>query len=77
MPTSECIRPATPLTLEDAQRLIQRYLDYYHTVRLHSALGLVTPQEMLAGRQAEIHAARDRKLEQTRRLRQIRRQQAA
>ena len=37
------------------------------TVRLHSAIGYVTPQDMLAGRQTEIHAARDRKLEEARR----------
>ena len=65
------------MTLEDARRLIQRYVDHYNTVRLNSAIGFVTPQDMLAGRQAEIHAARDRKLEEARRLRQLRRQQAA
>ena len=74
---SECIRPGTPLTWEDARRLIQRYVDHYNTVRLHSAIGFVTPQDMLAGRQAEIHAARDRKLEAARAQRQLRRQQAA
>jgi putative transposase len=73
---SECIRPLTPLTLEDARRLIQTYVDRYNTVRLHSAIGYVTPQDMLHGRQAEIHAERDRKLEQARRQRQLRRQQA-
>jgi transposase InsO family protein len=73
---SECIRPLTPLTLEDARRLIQSYVDRYNTVRLHSAIGYVTPQDMLAGRQAEIHAARDCKLEEARRQRQLRRQQA-
>jgi hypothetical protein len=72
----ECIRPLTPLTLEDARRLIQNYVDHYNTVRLHSAIGYVAPADMLAGRQAEIHAARDRKLEQTRRQRQLRRQLA-
>jgi putative transposase len=73
----ECIRPGTPLTLEDARRLIASYVDHYNTVRLHSAIGFVTPNDMLAGRQAEIHAARDRKLEQARQQRQLRRQQAA
>jgi transposase InsO family protein len=73
---SECIRPLTPLSLEDARRLIQSYVDHYNTVRLHSAIGYVTPQDMLTGRQAEIHGARDRKLEQARRQRQLRRQQA-
>jgi putative transposase len=74
---SECIRPLTPLTLEDARRLVQSYVDRYNSVRLHSAIGYVTPLDMLAGRQAEIHAARDRKLEQARQRRQFRRQQAS
>ena len=72
----ECIRPLTPLTLEDARRSIQTYVDH-NTVRLHSAIGYVTPQDRLVGRQAEIHAARDRKLEEARRQRQRRRQQTA
>jgi transposase InsO family protein len=33
---SECIRPGTPLTPEDARRLIQQYVERYNTVRLHS-----------------------------------------
>ena len=71
----ECIRSLTPLTLEDARRLIQIYVDHYNRVRLHSAIGYVAPQDRLAGRQAEIHAARDRKLEEARRQRQLRLQQ--
>ena len=47
--------------------------DRYNTMRLHSAIGFVTPADMLAGRQAEIHAVRDRKLEQARQERQKRR----
>jgi putative transposase len=74
--TGECIRPGTPLTPEDARRLIQDYVEHYNAVRLHSAIGFVTPADMLAGRQKEIHAARDRKLEEVRRQRQLRRQAA-
>ena len=74
---SECIRPGTPLSQQDAERLIQQYVDHYNQVRLHSAIGYVTPLDMLAGRQKEIQAARDRKLEEARRKRQLRRQQAA
>jgi transposase InsO family protein len=70
----ECIRPLTPLTLDDARRLIQSYADHYNTVRLH-AIGYVTPADRLAGRQDEIHAARDRKLDEARRQRQLRCQQ--
>ncbi len=29
-------------------------VDHYNTVRLHSAIGYVTPQDMLPGRQPEI-----------------------
>jgi len=74
---SECIRPGTPLSLEDAKRLIQHYVDRYNNVRLHSAIGYVTPKDMLVGRQVEIHTERDRKLEAARQQRQSRRQQAA
>lgn len=70
---TECIRPGTPLTREDARRLIQNYVHHYNTVRLHSAIGYVAPQDMLEGRQAEIYAERDRKLEKARWQRQLRR----
>jgi putative transposase len=70
---SECLHPGTPLTRQDAVRLIQNYVDHYNNARLHSAIGYITPQDMLAGRQTEIHAARDRKLEQARSQRQLRR----
>jgi hypothetical protein len=46
-------------------------------VRLHSAIGYVTPMDMLAGRQKEIQAAGDRKLEEARQKRQLRRRAAA
>jgi len=45
--------------------------------RLNSAIGYITPKDMLAGHQQEIQADRDRKLEAARKQRQIRRQQAA
>ncbi|MBL7650046.1 MAG: IS3 family transposase [Candidatus Hydrogenedentes bacterium] len=74
----ECIRPRTPLDLQDAKRVVGQYITEYNTVRLHSAIGYVTPQDMLDGRQAEIHAERDRKLEaareQRRRMRQLNQQ---
>ena len=73
----ECIRPGTPLTLDDARRMVQGYVDHYNNVRLNSATGYITPKDMLAGRQQDILAERDRKLEATRKQRQIRRKQAA
>lgn len=71
----ECIRPGTPLSLEDARHLVEGYVEHYNNVRLNSAVGYITPKDMLAGRQPEIHAERDRKLEAARELRQHRRQQ--
>jgi len=74
---SECIRPGTPLSGEDARRLVGQYVNHYNTVRLHSAIGYVTPKDMLEGKQKQIHTARDLKLEAARQTRQLRRQQAA
>lgn len=70
----QAIRPKTPLTLEDARRVVREFVEHYNTVRLHSALGYVTPQDRLAGRHIEIYATRDRKLEAAREAR--RRQRA-
>jgi transposase InsO family protein len=63
---SECIRPGVPLSLEDAQRLVENYVRHYNVVRLHSALGYVTPADKLAARDQAIFAERDRKLETAR-----------
>jgi putative transposase len=70
---SECIRPGTPLSLEDAQRLVDRWVDRYNQVRLHSALGYIAPADKLAGRETAIFAQRDRKLETAREQRQAQR----
>jgi putative transposase len=72
----ECIRPGTPLTVEDARRIVGKFVEHYNTVRLHSALGYVTPQAKLEGRDKEILAERDRKLEAARERRKEKRQQA-
>ncbi|HTW30957.1 MAG TPA: integrase core domain-containing protein, partial [Candidatus Sulfotelmatobacter sp.] len=67
---SECIRPGTPLSLEDARHLVEGYVEHYNNARLNSAIGYITPKDVLAGRQQEIHAERDRKLEAARQQRQ-------
>jgi len=71
------LRPQTPLSLEDARRIVARFVEYYNEVRLHSAIGYVTPRAMLEGRRDEIHAERDRKLEEARERRRRARQQVA
>ncbi len=65
------------MSLDDARRLVSGYVDQYNNVRLNSATGYITPKDMLAGRQQEIHAERDLKLEAAQKQRQIRRQEAA
>ena len=52
--------------------------DFKSFVRLHSAIGYITPSDMLAGKQKAIHEERDRKLEDAREDQaKIRAQQAA
>lgn len=73
---SECIRPGTPLSLEDARRLVAGYVEHYNTIRLHSAIGYVAPADKLAGREPAIFAERDRKLDEARARRKVARQAA-
>jgi putative transposase len=65
----ECIRPKTPLSLQDARRVVADYVHHYNTVRLHSAIGYITPLDKLEGRAEQIFAARDAKLEAARQAR--------
>src|SRR5438309_11966648 len=73
----ECIRPGTPLSLDDARRLVESYVEHYNNLRLNSATGYITPKDMLAGHQQEIQAERDRKLDAAKEQRKNRRQGAA
>jgi len=68
---TECIRPQTPQSLEDALRIVTKYVEHYNTVRLHSAIGYVTPKDMLEGRAEQIFAARNAKLEAARQDRRL------
>jgi transposase InsO family protein len=70
----DCIRPDTPLSLEDARRCVSRFVEHYNTVRLHSAIGYVTPKDKLEGRESKIFAERDRKLSDARERRRAQRQ---
>src|SRR6476646_11868424 len=60
----ECIRVKTPLSVEDARRLVAEFVAHYNTVRLHSAIAYITPADKLAGRAEAIWAARREKLAQ-------------
>jgi len=45
----ECIRPGTPLSLDDARCLVQGYVEHYNNVRLNSAIGHITPKTCWRG----------------------------
>jgi len=70
----ECIRPKCPLSLEDARRIVGDFVDHYDTKRLHSSIGYITPKDKLEGREKEIFAERDRKVQEARESRKISRQ---
>jgi putative transposase len=71
---TDCIRPGTPLNLDQAKRLIGTYVQHYNTVRLHSAIGYITPESKLLGNELAIFAQRDQKLAMARHQRKIKRQ---
>ncbi len=71
---NECIRPRTPLSLEEAQRQLTEYITHYNEVRLHSAIDYISPKDKLEGRAEKILQDRDRKLHLARAQRQRKRQ---
>lgn len=71
---ADCIRPGTPLDLDQARSLVTGFVEHYNTVRLHSAIGYITPQDKLLGKDKAIFAARDQKLASARLQRKINRQ---
>jgi putative transposase len=71
---TSCIRPQTPLTLEDARRVVAEFVEHYNSVRLHSPIGdVAAPKDQLEGRAAQIHQERNQKLGQAREARRLRR----
>lgn len=69
----ECIRPKTPLSLEEARGIVHDFVDHYNNVRLHSSIGYITPFDKLRGHEQIIFAERDRKLNEAREQRRIQR----
>ncbi|MBX3420948.1 MAG: transposase family protein [Pirellulaceae bacterium] len=69
----ECIRPAEPGTLKQATSMVKDFVHHYKHCHLHSAIGYVTPYDCMLGLTQEIHAERDRKLEEARARRELNR----
>ena len=59
---------------EDARHIVADYVHHYNEVRLHSAVGYVTPNDRSLGNDEAIHAERDRKLAEARERRKQMRQ---
>ncbi len=72
---SECIRPGVLLSLQDAREAVGDFVHHYNTIRLNSAIGYVTPEARLMGREQQIFKERDAKLEAAREARKAKRQQ--
>jgi len=70
----ESIRVRVPLSLDEARRIVTEYVAHYNGVRLHSAIGYVTPQDKLDGKDKAIQEERDRKLAEARERRRLMRQ---
>jgi transposase InsO family protein len=73
----DAIRVTPPSSLEEARRVVDRFVRHYNGVRLHSAIGYITPDDFLAGRAQEIWTERDKKLDAARETRRLRRAQRA
>lgn len=69
----EAVRPHSRETIDHARRVVAEFVAHYNAVRLHNAIGYITPNDFLAGRGEAIWAERDRKLEAARALRAERR----
>lgn len=73
---SDCIRPNCPLSLDDAREVVGNFVENYNNIRLHSAIGYVTPMDKLLGNEKAIFNRRDEKLHQARESRKQRRRAA-
>lgn len=66
-------RPGLAQDLDSARVLTEKYVRHYNEVRLHSAIGYITPKDKLEGRAQEIWRQRDEQLENARTWRANRR----
>jgi len=70
---TDAIRRVAPSSLDEARKVVAEFVEHYNNVRLHSAIGFITPADMLQGHQETIWADRDQKLEAAREARRLKR----
>ena len=68
-----CITSRTPLSLDDAPRIVGEFVVHYNSERLHSAICYIAPKNKLEGRAEAILAERERKFAAARATRKTRR----
>lgn len=73
---SEAVRVRNPASLEEARKVVTKFVEHYNCVRLHSAVGYITPIDKMNGLETLIGQERDRKLEEARERRRVRRAEA-
>jgi hypothetical protein len=54
--------PRSPLESPRRPSPVSGFVEHYNTVRLHSAIGYITPADKLAGKEEAIFFARDQRL---------------
>ena len=73
---SDCIREIKPQTICELKSNVADYINHYNHVRLHSALGYITPGDKLNGHADEIFIRRETQLAEARADRKSRNKQA-
>lgn len=68
----ECIRPKTPLSMEDARQETENFVNHYNNERLHGAIGYIAPVDKLEGRAQAIIDERRLKLAEAQKRRRVR-----
>ena len=63
---NEFVRRNSFLSLDDLEKQLANYIEIYNHRRLHSALGYITPHDMLMGHQDQIFKERRYKVERAR-----------
>jgi transposase InsO family protein len=65
----ECLRRSSFIDLEDARRVIAKFVEYYNAKRLHSSLYFLTPEDFLLDRVNDRLQEREHKYADARRMR--------
>lgn len=65
----ECLRPESPATITEVEKIVGAYIDNYNIHRLHSSLAYMRPVDYYMGNPRAICAERIEKLKRARKLR--------